>query len=175
VKIPQAVTNALTPLRKYGALLIVVLAGLLLLLWPRGAGPPPDTEIPEAAGGTFDLAAMERKLAGTLSSISGAGRVEVMLTLRTDMEVVVVQDTDTRSRREAEDGTVHMWDDERQAKTVLAGAAPIVTKRIYPRFQGALVVCDGAGNAKVQSAILEAVTALTGLRADTVTVAVRQQ
>jgi stage III sporulation protein AG len=162
------------PLKKYGALALVVLVGLLLLLWPRGADPPP-ANTSDPAGETFDLAAMEQRLAQTLSAISGAGRVEVMLTLKTDMEVVVVQDTDTRSRREAEGGAVNSWDDERKAKTVLAGAAPVVQKRIYPVFQGALIVCDGAGDAKVHTAVLEAVSALTGLRADAVTVAKRKE
>ena len=162
------------PLKKYGALGLVVLVGLLLLLWPRGSDPPP-VQTPEPAGENFDLAAMERKLADALAAVDGAGRVSVMLTLKTGMEVVVVQDTDTRVRREAEGGAVRSWDDESHAKTVLANAAPIITKRVYPQFQGALIVCDGAGDAKIHAAILEAVAALTGLRADSITVATRQR
>ncbi|MCL1806996.1 MAG: stage III sporulation protein AG [Oscillospiraceae bacterium] len=161
------------PLKKYGALGLVILVGLVLLLWPKGGGEPPQTVMGTGPPEMFDLAAMERKMEQTLSAISGAGAVEVMLTLKTDMEVVVVQDTDTRSRREAEGGTVNSWDDELHAKTVLPGNAPIVQKRIYPQYQGALVVCDGAGDAKIHSAILDAVAALTGLRADCITVAKR--
>jgi stage III sporulation protein AG len=165
MKIP----NLPEPLKKYGALLLVIAAGLLLLMWPRGAGPPA-AETPRAMGETFELAGLERRLAQILSAIDGVGRAEVLLTLKTDMEVVVVQDTDTRSRRDAEDGTVLSSDDEHRAKTVLAGAAPIIQKRVYPEFQGALIVCDGAGSASVRTAVLDAVAALTGLRADSITV-----
>ncbi|MCL2003814.1 MAG: hypothetical protein FWG72_07420 [Oscillospiraceae bacterium] len=160
------------PLRKYGALLLVAAAGLFLLMWPRGAGPPASAA-PGTEGETFDLAGLERRLEQILSAISGAGTTEVLLTLKTDMEVVVVQDIDARSRRDAEDGAVTSSDEEHRTKTVLAGAAPIIRKRVYPEFQGALVVCDGAGSASVRAAVLDAVSALTGLRSDRVTIAQR--
>jgi stage III sporulation protein AG len=170
VKIP----NIPEPLRKYGAMLLIVLAGLLLILWPKGAGPP-EAELPGTIGETFELAVLEDRLEKILSSINGAGRVNVLLTLKTDMEVVVVQDVDTRIRRDSEGGSVSSSDDERRAKTVLAGAAPIIQKRIYPEFLGALIVCDGADNALVHTAILDAVAALTGLGADSITVAKRSR
>jgi stage III sporulation protein AG len=164
-------TNLPEPLKKYGALGLVVLAGLLLLLWPRGMDPPAQDAPPQAAGEMFDLAAMEQRLGQTLSSIEGAGEVNVLLTLKTDMEVVVVQDADVRTRQNTEDGEVTSRDDERHDKTVLAGGVPIVRKRVYPVYLGALIVCEGAGEASVHAAILEAVSALTGLRADSITVA----
>jgi stage III sporulation protein AG len=162
------------PLKKYGALALVILVGLILLVWPKGAGPPaPDVTNTEAE--VYDLDGMEKQLGRILSEISGAGRVEVLLTLKTDMEVVVVQDTETRNRRSGNGGTADTWDDEIRLKTVLAGGSPIVLKRVYPEFLGALVVCDGASDAKVHSAILDSVASLTGLRADSVTVAQRKR
>jgi stage III sporulation protein AG len=165
-KIPGAI-------KKYGALGLVILVGLVLLLWPRGAGPPDHAE-PVSAGEAFDLAGMERRMEESLSSISGAGKVDVLLSLKTGMEVIIVQDADTRTRRQAEDGAVTSWDDERQDKTVLAGGAPIIQMRHYPVFRGALIVCEGADNAKVHAAVLDAVSALTGLRADAITIAKRK-
>jgi stage III sporulation protein AG len=162
------------PLKKFGALGLVVLTGLILLLWPKGAGPPaaPPRNAEEPV---FKLAEMEMQLAGILSQITGAGRVEVLLTLKSDMEVVIAADTETRSRRSGTGGTLDSWDDETRVKTVLAGGHPIVSKRIYPQFQGALIVCDGASDAKVHAAILDAVASLTGLRTDSVTVAQRKK
>jgi stage III sporulation protein AG len=166
-------SNIPEPLRKYGALLLVIIAGLLFLIWPRGAGPPAP-EPPQAAQETFDLAVLERRLEEILSAIEGAGKVEVMMTLKTDMEVIVVQDVDTRIRRDIESGAVISQDDERRTKTVIAGAAPIIQKRIYPEFQGALIVCEGAGSASVRTAILDSVAALTGLRADRISIVRRK-
>jgi stage III sporulation protein AG len=164
------IKNLPEPVKKYGALLLVVLTGLILLIWPRGAGPP-EPEIPKAIGETFELALLEERMEQVLSAIEGAGRVKVLLTLKTDMEVVFVQDKDARSRYDAGNGVITSRDDEQRAKTVLAGAAPIVQKRVYPEFQGALIVSEGAGSASVRMAILDAVAALTGLRTDSITVA----
>lgn len=170
MKLPEIFVSFSKPLAKYKYLLLVILAGLVILLWPRGTDPPAVTNISDAEA--FDLQEMERRLSETLSAISGVGKVEVMLTLKTDMEVVVVQDTDIRIHREEEN---RILDDERQTKTVLTGTsgngAPIIAKRIYPQYRGALIVCDGAGDVKVQMAVLDAVAALTGLRSDAVTIA----
>ena len=54
---------------------------------------------------------------------------------------------------------------------VCDGEEVVVTKSIYPVYRGALVVCDGGDEARVKLAVTEAVTALTGLSADRVTVA----
>jgi stage III sporulation protein AG len=172
VKVTEIISNAGKPLVKYKYLLLVILAGLVILLWPRGTDPPDAAVLPEPEA--FDLQAMEERLAETLSAIRGVGNAKVMLTLKTDMEVVVVQDTNVRSHREMEGDRPQTVDDERQTETVLAGSSgsgsPIIAKRIYPQYQGALVVCEGAGDVKVQMAVLEAVAALTGLRSDAVTV-----
>ena len=50
----------------------------------------------------------------------------------------------------------------------------MVTRTVYPTYRGALVVCQGADRAEVRLAVTEAVTALTGLTADRVTVAKSQ-
>ncbi|MDR1693184.1 MAG: hypothetical protein LBR72_07485 [Oscillospiraceae bacterium] len=159
----QKVFDLVKPLSKYKYLLLVVLAGLVILLWPRGNDSPP-----AAVTGTeaFDLRAMEAQLEKLLSGVSGVGNAEVMLTLKTDMEVVVVSDTDYRTQREADQSLT----EERRAEAVLTDAGPIIAKRVYPQFRGALVVCDGGGNATVRLAVLEAVAALTGLKSDAVTV-----
>ena len=41
---------------------------------------------------------------------------------------------------------------------------------IYPQFQGALIVSEGADNAQVRWSIVCAVSALTGLGSDKITV-----
>ena len=51
------------------------------------------------------------------------------------------------------------------------GQTPIVKQTWYPTYRGALVVCQGGDQAAVRLAVTEAVTALTGLSADRVTVA----
>ena len=47
----------------------------------------------------------------------------------------------------------------------------VVTGMAYPSYRGALVVCQGGDRADVKLAVTEAVSALTGLSSDRVTVA----
>ena len=49
-----------------------------------------------------------------------------------------------------------------------AGVVPLYT--LTPQFQGALVVCPGGGDPAVQLRLLEAVSALTGLGSDRISI-----
>ena len=42
--------------------------------------------------------------------------------------------------------------------------------RIYPKFSGAIVVCDGADKASVKLMVLSAVSAATGLSSEKISV-----
>ena len=46
----------------------------------------------------------------------------------------------------------------------------VVTRERYPSYQGAVVVCEGAGDAAVRLALTEAVSALTGLSAERISI-----
>ena len=48
--------------------------------------------------------------------------------------------------------------------------APVVTRTVYPTYRGALVVCQGGGDAQVRLAVTAGVAALTGLGSDRITV-----
>ena len=62
---------------------------------------------------------------------------------------------------------------ERQVLTVNRGSGRqevVVTRRMYPVYQGAVVVCQGADSAAVRLAVTQAVSDLTGLGADHISV-----
>ena len=152
-------------LDKYKYVLLLVAAGLALLLWPVGEG---EQSQESASGGgleEFDLAALEEKLSQTLSQVEGAGKVTVTLTLKSGMEQVPVTDRATSSG-ERENRT--------EEKTVVVGTGSdqeaVVRLRRYPVFQGALVVCEGADQAQVRLTMTQAVSALTGLGTDRITI-----
>lgn len=152
---------------------LVLLAGLLLLLWPsRKKEPAAEAQpTPAAVGSTeedFSVAALEEKLAQTLSKIQGAGDVSVMLTVQGGSRRVLAQDS--KESREADGGF------ERQSETVVVsggtgnGEGPVLLQQLYPRFQGAVVVCQGGGDASVRLKLMEAVSALTGLGTDKIAI-----
>ena len=156
---------------KYAALVALIGAGLLL--WPSGqeklSPSPEETETAEAAA-----EALEAELETMLSAMEGVGQAKVMLTVDSDGERQLAQDTELTYSGD----TAAPEDYSRRSEPVLAGGGSngqvVVTRRLYPTYRGALVVCPGGDRAEVRLAVTEAVAALTGLTADRVTVAKSQ-
>lgn len=98
--------------------------------------------------------------------------MRVLLTVDTDGERQLAQNTELRYSGSA----TAPEDYSRTSEPVLLdggdpGRRPVVTRMAYPTYRGALVVCQGGDRADVKLAVTEAVSALTGLSSDRVTVA----
>ncbi|MDR1736488.1 MAG: hypothetical protein LBR85_06440 [Oscillospiraceae bacterium] len=154
-------------LGKYKYLLLIAAAGLLLVFWPSGS----KQSVPEESYAPYPLREAEREMAAALGEIAGAGSVKVVLTLQTDMTLIYQEDEKTKSENRQEGQIIQA---ERETETVFSGTSsssrPLMIKRVYPEFRGALVVCQGAGDVYVRLAVTEAVAALTGLGSDRITV-----
>lgn len=159
-------------LKKYRPVLIVLLAGILLLAsggWFKDAGQKNagQTHSAEPASGTFDLAAFRVDLTDQLSSIEGVGRVSLMLSLEETEEAVYAVNV----RQSQNSGSGQSYESN---LTVLSdgsyGENPVTVKSLLPTFRGAVVLCDGADNAKVRLAVTQAVSTVCGMGADKVTV-----
>ena len=153
-------------LNQYKYVLIVIAAGILLLLWPTGDGRrEPDGGAQAEAREDFDLEALEEKLSRTLSQVEGAGQVTVTLTVKRGMEQVLASDRTT---------SVTDRGSSVEEETVLVNSGgsqeAVLLSRNYPTFQGALVVCQGGDSAEIRLLLTQAVSSLTGLGADRVTV-----
>jgi len=164
--------RVLNALNKYKYVLLVALVGVILLLWPAGgdAAESPPAAVP---GGEdlFQLRTLEGRLEKALSQVEGAGEVTVVLTLKESPRQVVAQDG---SATEGSGQT------QREANTVLAdrgGGAqePVTLQELAPAYQGALVVAQGGADPQVRLALSEAVSALTGLGADKISVCTGKQ
>ena len=101
-----------------------------------------------------------------LSGIAGAGRVQLMLTL-SGSETTLYQ-TDSRTVTSAGSTTTQTETVFRQ--TGSSEKEPAAQSVLYPQYQGALVVCDGADSASVRLAIIQAVSSLTGLGSNKIAV-----
>ena len=109
---------------------------------------------------------LERRMEAALSRVEGAGEVSVVLTLRSGTRQVLAQDIS--SARAGEEET-----EERTTVVVSAGSGreeAVALQQIYPQFQGALVVCAGGDDPAVQLKLVEAVSALTGLGSDKISI-----
>lgn len=153
---------------KYKYILLPALLGLLLLLWPARE-PPTVPEEPEELTLRVEVSDLEGRLEETLSQIRGVGKVRVILTVKSGYETVYLFDQD-RTLSETGSG----YTDSRSTTLARQGSgsssAPIVSKILYPAFQGALVVCQGADSDLVQLEVTEAVRALTGLAANNIVI-----
>ena len=161
-------------LNTYKYVALVLLAGLLLLLWP-GQGGERTEEVPVASqtmdSGGGDLQKLCREMENILSEIEGAGRLRLMLTLEDEGEKKLAGDSSLRYSGQ----TASPDDYERTAETVVlsrsgGGEEPVVICQQAPRFRGALVVCEGGDVPAVRLAVIQSVSALTGLGADKISV-----
>ena len=153
-------STALTFWQKYRYVLIVLLAGIILMLLPgekeQEQSLPVSTERPEQS--------LQDSLGEILSQISGAGRVEVLLTQSSGEETVYQTDEDIQESGK----TV-------RRETVLVSGSGRETEGLIrqikePTYLGAVIVCQGADNAAVRLSIVEAVRSATGLSSDRISV-----
>ena len=160
---PKGMERWKAVLDRYRYALLVIAAGVLLLLLPTGESRPPAEEERADGEGFFQLGELEEKLARTLSGIHGAGETEVMLTLKSGSRQVLAQDTQSRGEGERSVSTVTLGRGSGSQEVV-----PLQT--VAPQFRGALVVCAGGDDPGVRLQVIRAVSALTGLGSDCITV-----
>ena len=149
---------------------LVVLIGAGLLLWPNGNA---DTEMTSHVQQTHpESRDLQTEMEEILCTMSGVGQAQVLLTMDSDGERQLAQDTELTYSG----STAAPEDYSRRSETVLAESGSgdggtVITKTMYPTYRGALIVCQGGDRAEVKLAVTEAVAALTGLPADRITVA----
>lgn len=152
-----------TLISKYKYPLAILLLGVGLMLLPKKEekskeqtqAPPQQEEI-----------SMEQQLSDILSQVKGAGRVEVMLTIKEGEEILYQIDTNTSqgdSSASASYDTVIISDKNRSQSALV--------RQVYgPKYQGAIILCSGANDPTVRLAIVDAVSKITGLGADKISI-----
>lgn len=155
-------------LGKYKYVFLVILAGVILLLVPTfGAGvAAPAKNVSAQSGVEFDVTAMEHRLEGALSQVEGAGATTVVLTIKSGARSILAQDSKTTVKDGARDNEVSTVVVSRGSGT----QETVALQELSPQFQGALVVCPGGDNPTVKFKLVEAVSALTGLGFDKISI-----
>jgi stage III sporulation protein AG len=141
-------------LKKYRWALLILLIGIVLMLLPGSSKEQPSVEETPRE----EIIGMEQELAHILSQIQGAGNVQVLLTESTGAQTVYQTD-----KEDPHEKTVIITGSDR-------AQSGLVQQVIPPKYMGAIVVCNGADNASVRLAIVEAVSKVTGLGADRISV-----
>lgn len=155
--------KAIDVVKRYRFAILVLIIGLALMLIP-GKREEQQNQTPIQAE-IQDRPEMTEELAQILSHIQGAGKVEVMLTVAYGEKTIYQTDEDSSS---GENGSTRI-------ETVIItnadrGQDGLVQQVNPPVYLGAIVVCQGADRSAVRLAIVEAVSKVTGLGADRISV-----
>lgn len=146
--------------QRYKYVALILLVGIFLMVLPEGK-PPETVQQPESRE-----VSLQASLTQILSRVAGAGRVEVLLTESAGERVLYQTDEDASRSENGEDirrSTVLITNGSREETGLVRQILP-------PTYQGAIVLSQGAGDARVRLAIVQAVMSVTGLTADKITV-----
>lgn len=147
---------------KYKYVFLVVALGLVLMLWPSKKETKPVTQTQTQP---VQQLSITEELCAILGQIRGVGRVRVMITEQTGSETIYqTDDTGTQST----DSSTH---DSRTVLVSSGGAEAGLIKSVSPPvYLGAIVVCQGADDPAVRLAVSQAVSSVTGISTDRISV-----
>ena len=145
---------------KYAAFVLII--GILLMCIPLSDHEKKSAK-PEVV--QMEQRSLEEKLSEILSRIEGAGEVCVLLSPETEACRTYQNDIVTKTTADSM---------ETQQKTVIVSEGqndvPLEVRVTHPTYRGAVVVCQGADRASVKLSIIWAVSNVTGLGSDRITV-----
>lgn len=165
MKVEQKLHRLVGTVGKYKYAALILLIGIMLMVIPKKSEQPSEPA-EQKIESTVETSNLEDRLEQILCCMEGVGNVEVLLTLETGTSYQYQTNVQTHTKED---------DAEVQKETVLAsdGAGkqvPITVRTTYPTYQGALVLCQGADRASVRLDVINAVSDLTGLSSDKISV-----
>ncbi len=162
-------------LKSKKGLTVIAVAAVACLLFFSSSGSAAKSAKPPSPAETFDadayVAALEKRLESIISSVSGAGKTRVMLTLdgsaeyyfQTDAKETDENDGDAKYTRSSDFDTVVVKNSD-------GSESPVLASSLSPPVTGVVVVCRGAGSPEVRESVYNAVRALLGIPANKICV-----
>ena len=152
--------------KKYRLLILVLLIGILFMMLPSLYSDHKD-EIPIEVEQKQQISGdISQELTQILTSIQGVGKVQVMLTIATGQETIYHTDshiTSTENGSSIQKDTVIITGSDRNQEALVSVVKP-------PTYLGAIIVCQGADQPSVKLSIVDAVSKITGLSSDKISV-----
>lgn len=143
------------------------------------AGSQVESEAYAGNSGNEYVRNLENQLSSILSKIEDAGKVSVMITLKSSSEIIPAKDESLSNKitneKDTDGGTRTINEENTSDKVVFANAQsgdskPLIVKEINPEIKGVIVVAEGAKDAKVKLKISQAVQTVLDVPAYRVTV-----
>ena len=152
-------------IKKYKYAALVLILGIALMLLPGLSTLDKSNKEAEVHQEQYTTE-IDTQLSAILSTVEGAGKVEVMLTVSKGQQTVYQTNTDQSTDEHTSDiktETVVLTDSGRNEYGLVKRVDPV-------QYLGAIVICQGADSPTVRLAIIEAVSKITGLGSDRICV-----
>ncbi len=142
--------------------ILVLLIGLAFLLIPQKSTTEKTEQTQPVQLQQTDIT---QELTQILSQVDGAGKVKVMLTVKTGQTTVYQFDESVSGGENGSENrdTVIITDSDRVQSGLIQRIDP-------PQYCGAIILCTGADSPTVRLGIIEAVSKVTGLGTDRISV-----
>jgi stage III sporulation protein AG len=150
--------------RKFKYAWIILLLGMLVLLVPGNSGKEIKSENNENI--ITNEYCLQDQLEKLLSRIEGVGKVDVLLSIAQGERTIYQTDSTYSQSGEHSDSrtqTIIINDSGRNE-------SGLIHQRNPPIYKGALILCQGADIPSVKLSIVDAVSKITGLGADKISV-----
>lgn len=156
--------KAMSFIKKYRYPMLVLLLGIVFMMLPSKQDV--ETQQQPVSTQQQQTQTTEEKLSIILSRIDGVGEVQVLLTESAGTETIYQTDASVStndSNSNTQSDTVTITDAQRNEIGLVKQTNP-------PIYLGAIVLCGGADSPTVRLSIVDAVSKVTGLGADKISV-----
>lgn len=155
--------------RKKLIILIVALLGIILIVISsfedKTVSDVEETQPQSDFSESDYTAALEKRLEETVSSLYGAGRSRVMVTLECDYETVYARDGSySKDEASSDEKSEYIIIDSEQQEDGL------VLKTVTPRVRGVAVLCEGGNDPYVCEQVSQMLSALLDLGSNSISV-----
>ncbi len=128
------------------------------------------TQEQKASVGSYE-SEMEKRLADVFSSVDGAGKVKVMITLSQGKELVLAKDftyeTETTEENDAQGGSREVSSQKQEETKILYndgnGQRPLVITETSPKVEGIIIIAEGGEDIYVKDALTRAAQVILGI------------
>ncbi len=154
--------NIRAAIQKYKYVVLVVALGIVFMMIPDAQKQEETPTVPES---TAKESTITEELTAILAQIEGVGKVRVMITEESGSQTFYQTDED----RTEGDGTASI----RKETVIVSGngkESGLIQTVTPPVYLGAIVVCQGADNVQIRLAVINAVSAVTGISTDRISV-----
>ena len=164
MELKQVKTKMIPWIKKNKSVVFVLLIGLILMMFPGKKND--STQEVKNFRRTESTVSVENRLSDILSKIKGVGMAEVMLTIDEGQRSIYQTDIESTrngdSIKDSSETVIISTADRAQSGLLLQENPPV--------YRGAIVICQGGDDPNVKLAVTEAVSKITGLKSNFISV-----